>query len=287
MGGPVFGPGGPTDDAVGPYWLSAGEHVWTAKEVAKAGGHDAIKKMRAHFAGLADGGSPWDAQLMVDYKKMGLLGLLRAWAHDHPYSAPAPTGGGGFPAPTAWHGNTGHLSPAQAMGAAQALMPVGWSWPDLRQLWINESGWRWYATGSPTPSGRAYGIPQSLPGSKMAAAGADWHDNAVTQIRWGIGYISGRYGNVTHALNLWNARDPHWYDAGGVLPPGMTVAVNASTKPEAVLSNAQWRLLRSLASGGRRGPVMHVQNQIIQSPAVADALVRMLQFAALAGGGGL
>ena len=38
------------------------------------------------------------------------------------------------------------------------------------------------------PSG-AYGIPQALPGSKMASAGPDWQTSAATQIRWGLGYI--------------------------------------------------------------------------------------------------
>ena len=43
-------------------------------------------------------------------------------------------------------------------------------------------------------SSGAYGIPQSLPGSKMASAGADWETNPATQITWGLGYIGGRYG---------------------------------------------------------------------------------------------
>jgi hypothetical protein len=43
-------------------------------------------------------------------------------------------------------------------------------------------------------SSGAYGIPQSLPGSKMASAGADWQTDATTQIRWGLGYIKSVYG---------------------------------------------------------------------------------------------
>ena len=41
--------------------------------------------------------------------------------------------------------------------------------------------------------GRAYGIPQSLPGNKMASAGADWRTNPVTQLRWMQSYVYGRY----------------------------------------------------------------------------------------------
>ena len=58
-------------------------------------------------------------------------------------------------------------------------------------LWTRESSWRADAYNA---SSGAYGIPQSLPGSKMAAAGADWRTNAATQIEWGLSYIAGRYG---------------------------------------------------------------------------------------------
>ena len=55
----------------------------------------------------------------------------------------------------------------------------------------------------------AYGIPQALPGSKMASAGADWKTNPVTQIRWMIGYVNGRYGGWSQAWAFWQAH--HWY----------------------------------------------------------------------------
>jgi Transglycosylase SLT domain len=63
-------------------------------------------------------------------------------------------------------------------------------WPCLYDLWQQESGWNVYAEN---PSG-AYGIPQSLPGDKMASAGADWETNPTTQIIWGLGYIKSVYG---------------------------------------------------------------------------------------------
>ncbi|MBB6173452.1 hypothetical protein HNR23_003512 [Nocardiopsis mwathae] len=62
----------------------------------------------------------------------------------------------------------------------------------LEPLWEKESNWNHTAKN---PSSGAYGIPQSLPGSKMASAGADWETNPATQIKWGLGYIDGRYGN--------------------------------------------------------------------------------------------
>jgi hypothetical protein len=64
--------------------------------------------------------------------------------------------------------------------------------PCLEQLWDKESGWneKAYNAGS-----GAYGIPQALPGDKMASVGSDWETNPNTQIIWGLGYISNRYGD--------------------------------------------------------------------------------------------
>ncbi|GAA3424786.1 aggregation-promoting factor C-terminal-like domain-containing protein [Streptosporangium sandarakinum] len=100
-------------------------------------------------------------------------------------------GGGGFdpkqlpPGPANPSGN-------RALGK-QMLDARGWGdqWGCLERLWTKESGWNERAMNR--YSG-AYGIPQSLPGSKMASAGGDWQTNPATQIAWGLGYIKGRYG---------------------------------------------------------------------------------------------
>jgi len=65
----------------------------------------------------------------------------------------------------------------------------------LLDLWQRESSWNYQAENA---SG-AFGIPQALPGLKMASAGADWQTNPATQIRWGLGYIKGQYGNPCSA----------------------------------------------------------------------------------------
>jgi hypothetical protein len=65
----------------------------------------------------------------------------------------------------------------------------------LLDIWNRESGWVYDAENA---SG-AYGIPQALPGSKMASAGADWQTDPATQIRWGLGYIKDIYGNPCSA----------------------------------------------------------------------------------------
>ena len=74
--------------------------------------------------------------------------------------------------------------------AAKAVAARGWAPSEfscLVSLWNRESGWNTHAAN---PSG-AYGIPQALPGSKMASAGGDWQNSYATQITWGLGYISG------------------------------------------------------------------------------------------------
>jgi hypothetical protein len=78
--------------------------------------------------------------------------------------------------------------------AGQLLAAYGWAgqFSCLDSLWNAESGWNVYAEN---PSSGAYGIPQALPGAKMAAAGADWQSDAATQIRWGLTYILQTYGS--------------------------------------------------------------------------------------------
>ncbi|KFF59954.1 hypothetical protein JF66_07870 [Cryobacterium sp. MLB-32] len=99
-------------------------------------------------------------------------------------------------------------------GAAQKIAAVqvaarGWSSAELGclvSLWQRESGWRVNAYNA---SSGAYGIPQSLPGSKMQSAGDDWQTNPATQISWGLGYIASRY---TTPCGAWaHSESNNWY----------------------------------------------------------------------------
>jgi len=93
--------------------------------------------------------------------------------------------------------------------ASGMLGSYGWSSSEcgcLMSLWNLESGWNVYASN---PSSGAYGIPQALPGSKMASAGPDWQSNAATQIRWGLGYIKSLYGSPCGAWSHEQASG--WY----------------------------------------------------------------------------
>ncbi len=76
----------------------------------------------------------------------------------------------------------------------------------LVALWDRESHWNIYAYNA---SSGAYGIPQALPGEKMASAGADWATSASTQISWGLSYISGRYSTPCGAWA--HSEDQGWY----------------------------------------------------------------------------
>jgi hypothetical protein len=102
------------------------------------------------------------------------------------------------------------LSAQDPQDIAQALLPTyGWSSSQMSclvPLWTRESGWRVNAENS---SSGAYGIPQSLPGSKMATAGADWQTNPATQIKWGLGYIQERYGSPCGAWD--HSQGYGWY----------------------------------------------------------------------------
>lgn len=66
----------------------------------------------------------------------------------------------------------------------------------------------WNVTNVNSSSG-AYGLPQSLPGNKMATHGADWQTNPYTQLYWMYDYMVNRYGSIQGAVDFWNAN--HWY----------------------------------------------------------------------------
>ncbi|MEU6249796.1 lytic transglycosylase domain-containing protein [Glycomyces sp. NPDC047010] len=96
----------------------------------------------------------------------------------------------------------------QAIGCTMTL-DYGWDMNEFQclvDLWNRESGWdeNAYNSGS-----GATGIPQALPGSKMASAGDDWETNPATQIKWGLGYIDGTYGSPCSAWS--HSESVGWY----------------------------------------------------------------------------
>lgn len=89
--------------------------------------------------------------------------------------------------------------------ARQKLAAFGWDasqFSCLDAIWTRESNWNYRAEN--VYSG-AYGIPQSLPASKMATAGSDYLTNPATQIQWGLEYIRASYGSPCGAWAHWTA----------------------------------------------------------------------------------
>ena len=123
-------------------------------------------------------------------------------------------GGTRNPSTPSWSTSGSPPTREQTQGTAQAiayqLLPsfgfdAASQYGCLDDIWSRESGWRYNAYNA---SG-AYGIPQALPGSKMATAGSDWQTNPATQIKWGLGYIKGRYGTPCNAWAFWEGHS--WY----------------------------------------------------------------------------
>jgi hypothetical protein len=130
----------------------------------------------------------------IDRDKLAIKEIVR-----EPVLPPAPI------APAA-----GSPDPGTAQAIAQSMLSARGLGADqyscLVSLWNGESGWNVYAMN---PSSGAYGIPQALPGSKMASAGADWATNPATQIAWGLSYIEGRYATPCGAWAY--AENNGWY----------------------------------------------------------------------------
>jgi hypothetical protein len=126
---------------------------------------------------------------------------------------------GGATAAQAQSSQTGATSTTAAKAAERAdrnkaiarsmVGKRGWATSQFRclaKLWARESGWNHRAANG---SSGAYGIPQALPGHKMAAKGRDWRTNPRTQIAWGLSYIKQRYGTPCRAWGHFQSH--HWY----------------------------------------------------------------------------
>lgn len=102
-------------------------------------------------------------------------------------------------------------SPQQNMALGKQMAAnMGWSgdqWDALKTLWMHESGWR---TNADNPTSSAYGIPQAMTSAHNMPAG--YFKDPRVQIRWGLNYIKGRYGDPSKAWNFWQKNN--WYDSG-------------------------------------------------------------------------
>ena len=191
---------GQTTDVVNSYLESVDEevyeYVWTTKKVKyrkganksykSAGKLDKDKMVRR--TGITHNG--WSRIALDDEEYYVPAGTLSA---DIPESLPIASGIKG-----------------EYQKYALSLLPdFGWDSSELEPLiylWNKESGWN---PNSHNKSSGAYGIPQALPGSKMASEGSDYRTNPEPQIRWGLKYIAGRYGSPSAAWAHFCSRG--WY----------------------------------------------------------------------------
>lgn len=111
----------------------------------------------------------------------------------------------------------------------QAGIPKSW-YEDLNWIINHESGWRVNATN---PGSGAYGLPQSLPGNKMASAGKDWKTNPIIQLKWMYSYVKGRYGNASNAKHFWQTHN--WYANGGFVTQEQIAHIAEGNRPEAII----------------------------------------------------
>jgi hypothetical protein len=110
---------------------------------------------------------------------------------------------------TVWHGPCPKVSKDYAVATAkQQLAARGWAsqFSCLSNIVRKESGWNVYAVN---PSSHSYGIPQALPGYKLAGGGPNWGYDAKAQIKWMLSYIASRYKTPCGAWSYWQVHN--WY----------------------------------------------------------------------------
>lgn len=94
-----------------------------------------------------------------------------------------------------------------------------------------ESGWNPKATN---PGTGAYGLPQSLPASKMARAGSDWKTNPITQLKWMKWYVNdGNYHSIRQAYN--HEKSIGWYANGGISRSEKLAHISEGNKTESIV----------------------------------------------------
>ena len=187
----------------------------------------------------AGGGADGFAKTMASYAVNEMLAYVRAQLAAAAAAAASAGPGGGDPATNA--------------ALAKKLFPKwasGINWTDWNNVAMRESGWNQFATN---PSSGAYGIPQALPFTKMPKAAwpasAGGSSNPTAQIDWMAGYMSSVYGGPQGA---WAHEQAYgWYDEGGWLPPGRSIAINNTGAPERVIGPGGLNVQLEVATGGQ------------------------------------
>lgn len=287
-GGPVDGPGTETSDDVDAR-LSKGEHVWTAKEVRRVGGHAVMKQMRKAARGYAEGG-PVGIDLhhgapSAAAMRSNVLAQVAALAQDNArrlYAALAASLGGVIPSGQ-------HLAVINAALLAARVPPPGsvnqWQ-AGLNTLITRESAWNADAinlTDSNAKAGHpSQGLAQTIPSTFSQYVPASLRSlgitNPVANVAAAVRYIVSRYGNITRVQQANANLPPQGYDVGGWLMPGATLAVNNTGRPERVVGpheSMSMTINLTVVNQGVLGSQRDVMNWLISSLQTAKTQGRL------------
>ena len=224
--------GGTTGAA--PGWGIVGEN---GPELVNFSGGEAVMPSVPGYAGGTPGADmawmnsvskDWGGKFDVGVANMFTSGVTKAFANalekaENKATLSAHAGpGGGDPL-------------ANAMLAYHTYHPSQAQWIAWNNVAMAESGWNQFADN---PSSGAYGIAQALPPTKYPFAGqAAGGSNPMAQISWMWSYMKSVYGGP---IGAWDHESAfHWYDNGGWLPPGPSLAFNGTGHPERVGNGAQ------------------------------------------------
>lgn len=261
-GGPVNGPGTGTSDS---FLIRASddEHMLTAEEVSKAGGHDKIYAWRKYILrggdlpGYAVGGAV-GARHRPKIKAPVDINLKKFWEPSLDEAQAFALGmNGGVGAPTGDGSVFGSPAMTRLMKAAISGLSVV---SDYRP---GDPGYH----GKP-PAGRAIDM--------VFSDGSERHGGGLAE--QAFNYIASHYGKKTKELiwdfspwglstGVWNGERHrfhsatsgpgshddhlHWaYDEGGWLKPGIGSYANFTGQPEAVLNPRQWQAIEQFVNVG-------------------------------------
>ncbi len=235
-----------TATASGPYQTGAG--VSSSPGIGNTGASMGI-------AGAGNYGSANEVDLISAMGYAGGGGFTGITGNSNGASgSPNTNTGGGSGSANVPRGASSSVAIAQKL-AKQYGWASGMQWQDFLKI-VNHEDASWSPTAT-NPNGGAYGIPQALPGSKMASAGPDWRTNPATQLKWMFGYIKDRYGTPASAWQ--HEQQVGWYGAGGQLsivgdrgPELMMQTPGGGTQ---VFSNAQtMALINSIKGNPAQSP---------------------------------
>lgn len=263
QGGPIGGVGTGTSDS-NLIWASKDEHMWTADEVKAAGGHGAMYAMRKAVKGYATGGAiggdaaaAMRANILLTqiggmfeatrdaYRLVGVTTPLDQLPAKNP-TMPTFSGFGTVPQLSSSAGSNEQI--VQSVFEQLYGWGHGPEWAAAVPLIMQESGFK---NTAQNPTSTAYGIFQFL-NSTWAAYGVPKTSNPQLQAVAGARYINARYGDPIGALA--HERAFNWYDQGGLLPQGLSLAMNntGGSEHKAVFTTDQWNALGALAVAVQR-----------------------------------